>query len=76
MANMDAFIYEALASRVIFGEGKLSELKDETKSLGQRALVLSTANHVSLAERAARLLEDLAVGIHDKALMHVPQKKH
>ena len=72
---MRSFIYETLPSRVIFGAGKLAELKSETEALGQKALILSTASQVSLAEQAAELLHDSAVGVHAEAVMHVPQEK-
>ncbi len=70
---MNAFTYEALPNRVLFGIGRLSEVKQEVEQLGgQRALVLSTPQQTALAQRVADLLGDMCVGLHDQAVMHVP----
>lgn len=70
---MNGFVFEGLPSRVVFGAGSLARLGDELARLGaQRALVLSTPGQRALAEQVAALLEARVVGIHDRAVMHVP----
>ncbi len=70
---MNDFIYNGLPSRVVFGAGSLAHLEREIKALGaSRALVLSTPEQRSSAERVAQLLGDRAAGIFDRAVMHVP----
>jgi maleylacetate reductase len=70
---MRSFIYEILPARVIFGEGKLSEVAREVRHLGKnRAFVIATPQQSELAQDVAQLLGDACVGIHDKAVMHVP----
>lgn len=69
----DTFIFEALPMRVVFGSGSIDRLADETARLGlRRVLVLSTPQQRELAERAAELIGEAAVGIFDAARMHVP----
>ena len=64
-----------LPSRVIFGAGKLSAVKDEVERLGaRRALVLATKYQVELADEVAEQLGDLCVGVHAKAEQHVPYR--
>ena len=71
--NQKTFIYDSLPNRVLFGAGRVSEVKQEIERLGaKRALVLATPQQVDLAQRLADLLDDLCVGIHDRAVMHVP----
>ncbi|WP_345817597.1 maleylacetate reductase (plasmid) [Paraburkholderia sp. PREW-6R] len=61
------------AARVVFGAGKLDTLRDEAAHLGaKRALVLSTPEQADLAQKAAAILGDRAVGAFDKVAMHVP----
>jgi maleylacetate reductase len=69
---MTSFVYQALPSRVIFGAGALDALPDEVARLGARALVLCTPEQRSVAEDAARRLGGRAVGVYDRAVMHVP----
>src|SRR5215212_8770970 len=67
------FNYEPQPTRVVFGAGRIDRLADEIARLNvNRVLVLSTAGQRRLAERAAELLDDRAVGIHAGAVMHVP----
>lgn len=67
------FTYTGLPSRVIFGKGSLQQLEAEIDHLGsRRALVLSTPEQRSQAERIADMLGSRAAGIFDKAVMHVP----
>jgi len=70
---MRSFVYTALPTRVVFGEGALDKLSEEIERLGaQRALVLSTPEQRGSAEDVARRLGTRAVGVYDKAVMHTP----
>jgi len=66
------FTYTALPGRVVFGAGVLASLPAEAALLGKKALVLCTPGHRDLGQRAAALLGEQAVGIFDRAVMHVP----
>ena len=67
------FTYTGLPARVIFGKGSLQQLEAEIDRLGsRRALILSTPEQRSQAERIADILGSRAAGIFDKAVMHVP----
>ena len=68
-----SFTYIAQPARVLFGEGMLLRLPQEIHALGARkALVLSTPEQRASADMIVRLLGDRAVGIFDRAVMHVP----
>ncbi len=70
---MNSFIFNAQFPRVIFGPGSLQYLEREIELLGaRRALVLSTPEQRGQAEQVARRLGERAVGLYDKAVMHVP----
>lgn len=70
---MNPFVYMAQPSRVIFGQGALARLPEEIVALGaEKALVLSTPEQRATAENVAALLGPRAVGIFDRAVMHVP----
>jgi maleylacetate reductase len=67
------FVYQAAATRVVFGAGTLARLADEVALLGaKRALVLCTPGQRALGERAAALLGGRAAGVFSGAVMHVP----
>ncbi|QYN03618.1 maleylacetate reductase [Pseudomonas protegens] len=67
------FTYVSQPGRVVFGQGAVSKLEEEIVLLGaKRALVLSTPDQRQQAERIAQMLGPRAVGIFDKAVMHVP----
>ncbi|GII64866.1 maleylacetate reductase [Sphaerisporangium krabiense] len=69
----DAFTYEALPMRVVFGAGSVARLPEEAERIGaRRLLVLSTPEQRGLADRVAGLLGERAVGVFDRARMHVP----
>jgi alcohol dehydrogenase class IV len=70
---MLSFVYQMLPARVIFGAGCLEKLPEEIQRLGaSKALVLSTPEQrQSVADLAARL-GPRAVGLFDRAVMHVP----
>ena len=70
---MQSFNFTSLPSRVIFGEGSLAKVKNEIDLLGaKRALILCTPEQRALAEEVSNLLGESAVGIFDRAVMHVP----
>ncbi len=67
------FIYEALPTRVIFGEGKLDQLAAEIEHLGaKRALVLSTPQQEDWAQKIATDLGQASAGVFAGATMHTP----
>ncbi|HSV44721.1 MAG TPA: maleylacetate reductase [Ramlibacter sp.] len=70
---MAPFEYESPAARVVFGAGSMTQLAPEARRLGRRALLLCTREQRDLAGRAQELLGDLAVGLYDRAVMHVPK---
>jgi len=70
---MDAFVYVAHPTRVVFGIGALSRLPHEVERLGlTRALILSTPEQADVAERLASELGKRAAGTYTRAVMHVP----
>jgi len=67
------FTFVSQLGRVVFGQGTLSQLGEELDRLGAaRVLILSTAGQRPQAENIAARLGNRAVGIFDKAVMHVP----
>jgi maleylacetate reductase len=71
---MDAFVYNALQGRVVFGQGTLATIADEVQQLGcRRAFVLSDAHHAAgAAAKVLQLLGEHAVGLSTDAAMHTP----
>jgi alcohol dehydrogenase class IV len=70
---MKPFTYQASPTRVVFGPGALSQVGAEVERLGaRRALVLSTPEQATSAERVAGLLGGRSAGVFAKAVMHVP----
>lgn len=70
---MQAFTYQALSQRVIFGFGTLEAVAAELAQLGgTKALVLSTAQQRDSAEQLAAALGDNCVGVYANAVMHTP----
>lgn len=70
---MDAFVYNGIPSKVIFGQGKLDTLPDAIKSMHlERCIVLTTSNQRHLGQRVAELLGRKAVALFDQATMHTP----
>lgn len=68
-----SFVYDARYPRVFFGAGGISRLPEEVDRLAaRRVLLLSTPNERALAESAAASLHSRAVGLFDRAVMHVP----
>lgn len=67
------FIYEALPTRVVFGQGKLQSLPQEVERLGaRRVLVLSTPQQQAWAQNVAELLGSVSAGTYSNATMHTP----
>jgi maleylacetate reductase len=70
---MDAFVYNGLPARVVFGEGTRYSLSEELARLGcKRALILSTAEQAEQASAVRRIIGGLAVGSFSQATMHTP----
>lgn len=70
---MNQFVYQGLASRVVFGWGSLETLGNEIEKLGaRRALILTTPEQRHLGERVAAILGERAAGVYPEAVMHVP----
>src|SRR5271154_2893734 len=70
---MLSFAFDMLPSRVVFGVGCLDKLPEEIERLGaHRALVLSTPEQRKEAQQMVDRLGARAVGLFDKAVMHVP----
>jgi maleylacetate reductase len=68
-----AFTYNALPSRVVFGSGTLLQVPDELRALGcRRALVLSTPEQQDAAQSLASRLGDLCAATFTEAAMHTP----
>ncbi len=67
------FVYDILPSRVVFGLDSLERLPEELDRLGAtRALILATPEQKALATDIAARLGERAVGVFDRAVMHVP----
>ncbi len=68
-----AFIYEGTPGRVVFGAGRLAEVRNEAERLGiRRALVITTPGRGSDGERVAALLGPRAAAVFAGARMHTP----
>jgi len=68
-----SFVYQSQPSRVVFGEGSLAKAPEEIERLGaSRVLVIATPGRKKLAEELAARLGSKAVGVFDRAVMHVP----
>jgi alcohol dehydrogenase class IV len=70
---MMPFTYSGLPSRVIFGQGTLSQVAAEVEALGcRRVLVLSTLQQEGQAREVLSQLGPLGVGVFAGARMHTP----
>ena len=66
-------IYNATPGRIVFRPGAMTTLPDEAESLGvAKALVISTAGRVGLANRAAGVLGERAADVYPEAISQVP----
>lgn len=71
--NLNHFVYQSQPQRVVFGSGTLQQLKQEIELLGcHKALVLCTPEQIDQAQMVLDILGSSAVGIYDRAVMHVP----
>ena len=71
---MTPFNYTAAPARVVFGAGSLQHLVREIEALGaHRALVLSTPEQATSAQRVAELLGSRAAGVYAEARMGNPK---
>jgi maleylacetate reductase len=69
-----SFTFDAQASRVVFGNGCLTQLAHEIERLGaSRAMLVCTPGRSSLARRARELIGANVVDVFDRAIPHVPQ---
>ncbi|WP_158735738.1 maleylacetate reductase [Alteribacillus sp. YIM 98480] len=69
------FTYQTEPQKVVFGQDKRKTIKEEMAEWGaERVLIVSTPGRKKEAEEAARLLGNKCVGIHDKAVQHVPEE--
>lgn len=70
---IEAFTYNVLPVRVLFGQGTISQLPDEIRRLGhKRALVLTTPQQQDHGNQILAQLGDLAAGVFPGAVMHTP----
>jgi alcohol dehydrogenase class IV len=70
---MDSFVYNGIASKVVFGQGKISTLPDIVQSMQlERCIVLTTPDQRHLGQKVADLLGAKAVAFFDQATMHTP----
>ncbi|MBB6469104.1 alcohol dehydrogenase class IV [Aminobacter lissarensis] len=70
---MQPFNYDVPATRVVFGFGTSSKLKEEMDRLCvSRALILSTPEQVEQAAKITKHLGDSKVGLFSGAAMHTP----
>ncbi len=70
---MDAFVYNGLPARVVFGFGTLAQLPAEIDRLGlKRVVVLATSHQKADAERTAAGLGGCVAGVFAEAAMHTP----
>jgi maleylacetate reductase len=68
-----AFVHQAAPSRVVFGAGSLGKAPEEVAFLGAtRILLIATPGRGKLAGELASRLGAKAVGVFDRAVMHVP----
>lgn len=73
---MKHFTYDAIPGRVVFGNGSLERLAAETDVLDTRRIMLIAAEEESgLADEAAAILGDHAVGRFSGVAQHVPADK-
>lgn len=71
--SIQAFRYEGLPGRVLFGQGVISQLGDVIREVGgTRALLLSTPHQLDQARTLAGHAGDLVVGHFSEATMHTP----
>jgi maleylacetate reductase len=68
-----AFTYDALPGRVVFGAGSLAKLPEQLDTLGlKRAMVVTTPPQADSGQKIVDLIGARAAGLYTKARMHVP----
>jgi maleylacetate reductase len=73
VSSHSPFMYEGLPTRVLFGAGTRSSVREEAIRLGMsRVLVLSGPSHQAFAREIVGTLGDLHAGTYDGARMHTP----
>jgi maleylacetate reductase len=70
-----SFTHDVFPQRVVFAPGAIAQVEAETARLGvSRALVIATpGSGERLGARVAQQLGARAVGLHAKAVIHVPR---
>jgi maleylacetate reductase len=71
--GFESFTFPGIATRVLFGSGRIAEAAPEIERLGRsRALIVTTSGRSARAEVLAGSIGPLAVGIFAGAAMHTP----
>ncbi len=71
--NIESFVHETRAARVVFGPGSRQQLPHELDALGlRRVLVLTTPEQRGLGEQVTALIGERSAGVYGGAVMHVP----
>jgi maleylacetate reductase len=74
--RFDAFTYDAIPGRVVFGVGTRRTIADEARALGaRRVLVVASGYEDAIADELHSALGDLAVGRFADVVQHVPVGK-
>lgn len=69
------FSYQSKPGKVVFGKDRRKTIKAEIREWkAGRVLIVSTPGRATVSKEAAERLEGLCVGIHDKAVQHVPEE--
>jgi alcohol dehydrogenase class IV len=70
---IDAFAFDGLPVRIVFGNGTLSRARQEIERLGaKRALVLTTPQQEADGQKLGAALGSLFAGVYSGAKMHTP----
>ncbi len=71
--RVEGFVYDALAGRVVFGEGSRKSLAAEAEALGaERILIVADRAEDALASEIGSILGDRVAGRFDEVAQHVP----
>lgn len=72
-AALNAFTYDALPYRVVFGAGTIARLRDEVEHLGiKRAMIITTPQQREVGALTGERLGDRLAGFFSEARMHTP----
>src|SRR4051812_13651069 len=70
---MRAFTYDALAGRVVFGNGVVSQVAEEIDRLQKkRALLIVTGSAARLVPRLTERLGERLAGVFNEVVQHIP----